>query len=97
MDNTHTDWKKTGSLYDLIDVATSPAQDDKWWTQEVIVQGKRITVKIDGKILFEYNEPPGAQAGRSYARKLSYGTFALQAHDPSSVVKYKNIRVKRLD
>jgi hypothetical protein len=30
-------------------------------------------------------------------RKLSQGTFALQGHDPNSVVKDKNIRVKRLD
>lgn len=30
-------------------------------------------------------------------RKLSRGTFALQAHDPKSVVYFKNIRVKPLD
>jgi hypothetical protein len=29
--------------------------------------------------------------------KLGEGMFALQAHDPKSVVRYKNIRVKRLD
>jgi len=29
-------------------------------------------------------------------RKLSSGTFALQAHDPGSEVHYKNILVKRL-
>jgi hypothetical protein len=29
-------------------------------------------------------------------RKLSHGTFALQAHDPGSEVHYKNIRVKPL-
>jgi hypothetical protein len=27
---------------------------------------------------------------------LDKGTFALQAHDPKSTVRYKNIRVKRL-
>jgi hypothetical protein len=30
-------------------------------------------------------------------RKLAEGTFALQGHDPGSTVRYKNIRVKRLD
>jgi hypothetical protein len=96
VDNTHSDWKKTGSLYDVVNIAKSPAQDDKWWTQEVIVQGRKITVKIDGETVLEYTEPPGAQAGE-YTRKLAYGTFALQAHDPKSVVRYKNIRVKKLD
>lgn len=96
VDNTHTDWKKTGSLYDVVNIAKAPAEDGKWWTQEVIVQGRKVTVKIDGQILLEYTEPRGAQAGQQYTRKLSSGTFALQAHDPKSVVRYKNIRVKRL-
>jgi hypothetical protein len=95
VDNTHSDWKKTGSLYDVVNIAKSPAEDNKWWTEEVMVQGRKITVKIDGKILLEYTEPPGAQPG-DYTRKIAYGTFALQAHDPKSVVRYKNIRVKRL-
>jgi hypothetical protein len=67
-----------------------------WYTQEIIVQGNSVTVLIDGLKLLQYNEPPGAQAGE-FERKLSQGTFALQAHDPGSVVCYKNIRVKRLD
>lgn len=97
VDNTHSDWKKTGSLYDVVNVSKSLAQDDKWWTQEIIVKGNKVTVKVDGQIVLEYTEPAGAQAGGSYTRKLSSGTFALQAHDPKSVVRYKNIRVKRLD
>src|SRR5689334_18638060 len=84
VDNTHTDWKKTGSLYDVVNIAKSPAQDNKWWTEEVIVKGRKVTVKVDGETLFEYTEPPGAQPGE-YTRKLAYGTFALQAHDPKSV------------
>ena len=96
VDNTHSDWKKTGSIYDVVNIAKSLAQDDKWRTEEVIVQGRKITVKIDGQTLLEYTEPLGAQPG-SYTRKIADGTFALQAHDPKSVVRYKNIRVKRLD
>ncbi len=95
VNNTHSDWKKTGSLYDVVNIAQSPAQDNKWWTQEIIVQGSKVTVLIDGKRIFEYNEPPGAQAGRDFERKLNEGTFALQGH-PGAIVRYKNIRVKRL-
>ncbi len=96
VNNTHTDWIRTGSLYGLVNIASSPAQDDVWYTQEIIVQGNSVTVLIDGLKLLQYNEPAGAQAGE-FERKLSQGTFALQAHDPGSVVRYKNIRVKRLD
>ena len=93
---TQGDWIKTGSLYGLVNMALTPAQDNKWWTQHITVKGNKVTVKIDGKTVLEYNEPAGAQAGMDFARKLSEGTFAFQAHDPKSVVRYKNVRVKRL-
>ena len=93
---SHTDWKKTGSLYDIANLGITPAQDNKWWTQHIIVKGNKVTVKIDGKTVLEYNEPSGAQPGKDFQRKLSEGTFAFQAHDPKSVIRYKNIRVKRL-
>jgi len=97
VNNTHSDWIKTGSLYALVNIAGSPAVDGKWWTQEIIVQGNVVTVLIDGKKLLQYHEPSGAVAGKDFERKLGEGTFAFQAHDPGSVVRYKNIRVKRLD
>ncbi len=94
---SHGDWKKTGSLYDVVNLASTPAKDNKWWTQHIIVKDNKVTVKIDGETVLEYTEPPGAQPGKQFTRKLDQGTFALQAHDPKSVVRYKNIRVKRLD
>jgi hypothetical protein len=91
---SHGDWIKTGSLYGLVNIGMTPAKDNQWWTQDIIVRGRKVTVKIDGKKVLEYNEPPGAQSGGG--KKLGEGTFALQAHDPKSIIRYKNIRVKRL-
>lgn len=96
VNNTQSDWKKTGSIYDVANITFPVAQDNRWWTQHVIVEGGTVTVKVDGRIVVQYQEPPGAQAGPTYERKLGAGTFALQAHDPKSVVHYRNLRVKRL-
>jgi hypothetical protein len=93
---TQGDWIKTGSLYGLVNMALTPAKDKQWWTQHIIVKGNRVTVKIDGQTVLEYNEPAGTQPGKEFTRKLDEGTFALQAHDPNSIIRYKNIRVKRL-
>ncbi len=89
VNNTHTDWRKTGSVYAMQDVKAAPAKDNEWFTYEIIVQGKKITVKINGKTINEYTEP--AEGGR-----LSSGTFALQGHDPKSKVFYKDVMVKVL-
>lgn len=93
---TQGDWIKTGSLYGLVNMALTPAKDKQWWTQHIIVKGNKVTVKIDGKTVLEYNEPAGAQPGKDFTRKIDQGTFALQAHDPGSLIRYRNIRVKRL-
>jgi hypothetical protein len=92
---SHTDWIKTGSLYGLVNIGLTPAKDNQWWTQHIIVRGRKVTVKIDGKTVLEYNEPAVSPTGRG--KILGEGTFALQAHDPKSIIHYKNIRVKRLE
>jgi len=33
---------------------------------------------------------------KEFERKLAEGTFALQAHDPNSIVYFRNIEVKRM-
>jgi hypothetical protein len=83
---------RTGSIYNVVKVFSSPVSDDTWFTQELIVKGKRITVMVDGKTLFEFVEPEGVTG----TRRLSHGTFALQAHDPGSEARFRNLRVKRL-
>jgi hypothetical protein len=96
VNNTQSDWIKTGSLYGLCNTGLTIAWDKYWWTQEIIVEGNKVTVKVDGKIVLQYIEPPRAEAGKDFERKLGEGTFALQGHDPKSLIRYKNIRVKRL-
>jgi hypothetical protein len=96
VNNTHKDWKKTGSLYDVVNLRESAATDGNWWTQHIIANGDTVTVKINGETVVEYTEPANHKPGDPFTRKLDKGTFALQAHDPGSVVHYRNIRVKRL-
>jgi hypothetical protein len=91
---THRDPKKSGGLYGVRDVAEPPAKDGEWYTQEIIVQGKRIISKINGQVLVDYVEDPDDVRGD---RRLSSGTFAIQAHDPQSKVQVKNIYVKVLE
>jgi hypothetical protein len=92
VNNSQGDPVRTGSLYNVVKNFTPPAQDDAWFTLEVQVVGKAVTVRVDGRVLYEYVEPEGVTG----TRKLSAGTFAIQAHDPGSEVLYRNIRVKRL-
>jgi hypothetical protein len=73
-----------------------PAKDNQWFTEHIIVRGNHITIKVDGKTVVDYTEPENVIREDWPGRKLSSGTFALQGHDPNSVVYFKNIMVKPL-
>ena len=95
VNNSHTDWRRTASLYAIDDVREVPAKDNEWFTQHIIVQGKKVTIKVNGETQVEYTEPDNLEADRG-DRRISSGTFALQGHDPESKVYYKDIMVKPL-
>jgi hypothetical protein len=97
VNNSHTDWRRTGSLYGIQDVKEVFVKDNEWYTEHIIVQGKRVVVKINDKTVVDYTEPADLQrSGGDSLRRISSGSFALQGHDPKSKVYYKNLRVKVL-
>jgi len=97
--NTHPDPRKTGGLYAVADVMNrSPVKDNEWFTQEVTVRGKRITVRVNGEVTTDYTEPEDVERPPDFAgRKLSHGTIALQGHDPGSEVHVRTVMIKPLD
>lgn len=97
VNNTQSDWRRTGGLYAIEDVKLAPAKDNEWFTQHIIVRGKKVTVKINGKTQVEYTEPDNPERPEGMEQRLlSSGTFALQGHDPDSKVFFKDIMVKVL-
>ncbi|UCD51648.1 MAG: DUF1080 domain-containing protein [Phycisphaerales bacterium] len=100
VNNTHSDWRKTGGLYAVDDVRQPPSKDGEWFTEHIIVRGKSIEIRVNGETTVKYTEPPNV-AKEGYpnmpGRKVSHGTFALQGHDPKSIVYYRDIMVKPLE
>lgn len=97
VNNSHTDWRRTGSLYGIKDIKETYVKDNEWYTEYIKVVGKKVTIKINDKTVVEYTEPDDVkrEAGNE-GRVISSGTFALQGHDPKSKVYFKNIMVKIL-
>jgi Domain of Unknown Function (DUF1080) len=96
VNQTHDDWRKTGSLYSFSDVKENLVKDNEWYDYDITVKGKHIVIKVNDKVAVDYTEPDTLPADRG-ERHLSSGTFALQGHDPKSVVYFKDIEVKVLD
>lgn len=97
VNNSHTDWRRTGSLYAIQDVKEVYARDNEWFTEYIKVEGKHIIIKVNDHVVVDYTEPSDIKREKGMEeRLLSSGTFALQGHDPGSKVLYKNIMVKAL-
>jgi hypothetical protein len=100
VNNSHTDRIRTGSLYHVVDnLDDSPAKDQAWFTEHIIVKENTITVFVDGKQVVQWTQPADWDGGREGPgrRITGPGTIAFQAHDPKSVVYYKNVRIKVLE
>jgi len=94
---THKDKRKTGSLYAIKDVHDILAKDNEWYDYYIKVEGKSITIKINGKTCTEFTEPEGYKPPKNMSgRFLDKGTFAIQAHDPKSIIFFKDFHVKAL-
>jgi hypothetical protein len=97
VNNSHGDWRRTGSLYGIQDVKEVYVKDNEWYTEYIKVEGKRVIIKINDKTVVDYTEPDNVQRDPNDAQRvISSGTFALQGHDPKSIVYFKNIMVKPL-
>ncbi len=97
VNNTQSDWRRTGSLYGVQDVREVFVKDNEWYTEYIKVEGKRVIVKINDRTVVDYTEPEGVEKEEGRATKrLSSGTFALQGHDPDSRVYYRQVLVRPL-
>ena len=97
VNNSHRDWKRTAGLYDIKDTAATFVKDDEWFELGIRVEGKHVVTKINGQIIIDWTEPENAVAPEGHpGRLIKPGTYAFQAHDPNSVVYYKDIMVKPL-
>jgi hypothetical protein len=97
VNNSHTDWRRTGSLYAVQDVREVFVKDNEWFTETIRVEGKHITVKINDRTVVDYTEPEGVEKEEGRAEKrLSSGTIALQGHDPESKAYYKEVLIRAL-
>ena len=99
INSTHGDPIRTGSLYPSFDSKLSPEKKksilvyerlvppDEWFTQEVTAIGNHIIIKVNGKTTVDFVDEKN-----TYPK----GHFALQQHDPGTVIKVRKVEVKEL-
>lgn len=101
LNSTSREKRKTGSLYDVVDISESVVDHASWFTVRIRVEGRRIQVWINDLQTVDYTEPLNVSEERSEKRRGRVlreegGAIALQAHDTDSVFYFQSIRIRPL-
>jgi hypothetical protein len=66
---------------------TATHKPDEFFVEEVICQGDEITIKVNGKETLKWKDPN---------KTFTKGQFAIQGHDPGSIMTFKKVEYKPL-
>jgi hypothetical protein len=95
--DAYVEHKMTGSIYAIRNTWRTTVRDNEWFRYRIRVVGKTVQTYINDVLTCEYTEPDNPfRPADKRGRLLGSGTFALQAHDPTSLVRYRGIRVRVL-
>jgi len=79
----HDPKNPTGSLYNYQTASISPPEDEEWFTMRILAVGSSIQIYINDEQVVETTDD-----------RFSTGFIALQAHDYSSIVEFKDFTLR---
>jgi len=102
IDNRDNDYHCTGVLYSWTKAKARPYKPaGEWNTMDITLDGPRTIVKVNGVLVTDYDGsspvPPKVQPYEpERGPRPDSGYIAVQAHDPSAVITFKEISVEPL-
>jgi hypothetical protein len=81
----HDPKNPTGSIYGMYKASKLITRDAEWLTMQVTADGPHIVVEVNGQTVVDAQDT-----------KFQRGPIALQAHDATSVVEYRDVELKPL-
>jgi len=86
----------TGAIYRRIPARKQAAVDDEWFHMTVIAQGRRIATWVNGVQVVDWVDPRPEKDNPREGCRLGKGVISIQAHDPTTDLLFKNLRVADL-
>jgi hypothetical protein len=103
IDNRDDDWHCTGVLYSMTKALARPAKPaPEWNTMDITMQGPRTRVEVNGVLVTDYDgSAPVPERKHPWeperGPRPDSGYIALQHHDESAVIYFKEVSVKPLE
>jgi hypothetical protein len=87
INNRFPDPHPSGSTYGFVDAPKEAQHDDDWNAMDILSRNDKITVKLNGRVVAEHPGDP---------KRSKVGPIGLQIHDQSSVVMFRNVRIREI-
>jgi len=86
----------TGAIYNRQAARKVVSNDYQWYTMTVVANGKHLAVWVNGYETADFTDdrPPNKSARNG--SKVDKGPISLQGHDPTTDLRFRNIRVAEL-
>jgi hypothetical protein len=100
-DLTEMEYESTGTLYSLTRPLARPARPGEWNTMEIILDGDRTVVTVNGVLVTYYREgdwvPPREEDWQpERGPRPEEGFIGLQNHGPGDVVHFREVSFRPL-
>jgi hypothetical protein len=86
----------TGAIYRRIPARKQLAKDNEWFSMTVVAHGRHIATWVNGMQAVDWTDNRPLKENPRQGCRLDKGTISLQAHDPTTDLLFKNLRIADL-
>jgi hypothetical protein len=86
----------TGAIYRRTTARRVVSKDHEWFTKTIIATGPHIAVWVNGYQVTDWTDDRPSDPNPRKGLSTEPGTISLQAHDPTTNLRFRNLRIAEL-
>ena len=86
----------TGAIYRRIAARKVNARDHEWFTTTIVATGPHIAVWVNGLQVTDWTDKRPPNDNPRSGLRTAAGTISLQGHDPTTDIRFRNMRIGEL-
>lgn len=86
----------TGAIYRRVPARRVNARDHEWFTTTIVATGPHIAVWVNGLQVTDWTDPRPPHDNPRNGLRTAAGTIAIQGHDPTTDIRFRNMRIGEL-
>ncbi len=96
-DRSHPADAGTGGIFRRQEARYVPADDQKWFWNTIVAKGPRLATWVNGLQVCDWTDTRKPDPNPRRGLRLQPGTLMIQAHDATTDVSFRNLRIAELE